>query len=137
LSQVVRHLRGMVAPQETAGTLDAELLRRYVKERDEAAIETMMRRHGPMVLGVCRRVLGNPHDAEDAFQVTFLVLVRKASALQSPGTVGIGFMEWLIGRPWRLGKLPPNGARKKQRRFLGQIHRKTDPRSFGPCWIRS
>jgi RNA polymerase sigma factor (sigma-70 family) len=93
LSQVVRHLRSMVANQEAAGIADADLLRRYVHERDEAAFETLLRRHGPMVLGVCRRLLHNSHDAEDAFQVTFLVLVRKASGLRSPGTIG----NWLYG----------------------------------------
>jgi RNA polymerase sigma factor (sigma-70 family) len=92
LSQVI-HLRSMVAHQEAAGIADSDLLRRYVHERDESAFETLLRRHGPMVLGVCRRLLHNPHDAEDAFQVTFLVLVRKASALRSPGTVG----NWLYG----------------------------------------
>jgi len=93
LSQVISHLRSLVANQEAAGIADADLLRRYVHERDEAAFETLLRRHGPMVLGVCRRLLHNPHDAEDAFQVTFLVLVRKAPALRSPGTIG----NWLYG----------------------------------------
>jgi RNA polymerase sigma factor (sigma-70 family) len=93
LNQVVQHLRGMLAMQDAAGIPDADLLKRYVHERDEAAFETLVRRHGPMVLGVCRRLLHNPHDAEDAFQVTFLVLVRKASSLHSPGTIG----NWLYG----------------------------------------
>ena len=79
------------------GTSDADLLKRYVHERDETAFETLVRRHGPMVLGVCRRLLHNPHDAEDAFQVTFLVLVRKASALHSPSTIG----NWLYGVAYR------------------------------------
>src|SRR5438034_4144474 len=97
LSQVVRHLRSMLAMEDAAGIPDADLLKRYVHERDETAFETLVRRHGPMVLGVCRRLLHNPHDAEDAFQVTFLVLVRKASALQSPSTIG----NWLYGVAYR------------------------------------
>jgi RNA polymerase sigma factor (sigma-70 family) len=97
LSQVVRHLRGILVNREAAETPDADLLQRYVHDRDESAFETLVRRHGPMVFGVCRRLLHNPHDAEDAFQVTFLVLVRKAKGLQSPGTLG----NWLYGVAYR------------------------------------
>ena len=60
---------------------DADLLEQYVNQRSEAAFEALLRRHGPMVLGVCRRVLQNEADAEDAFQATFLVLVHKARSI--------------------------------------------------------
>jgi RNA polymerase sigma factor (sigma-70 family) len=66
--------------QETARS-DADLLKQFIEQRDESAFATLVRRHGAMVLGVCRRVVQNPHDAEDAFQATFLILVRKAAAL--------------------------------------------------------
>src|SRR5438132_9794940 len=97
LSKVVRKLRAVLARQDTAGLTEAELWKRYVGEGDEAAFETLVRRHGPMVLGVCRRVLGNEQDAEDAFQATFLVLARKAASVQPASAVG----RWLHGVAYR------------------------------------
>src|SRR6267378_2429308 len=97
LNKAVENLRGALVEQDAAGATDGDLLTRYVRLRDETAFEMLVRRHGPMVLGVCRRLLHNPHDAEDAFQVTFLVLVRKASALHSPSTIG----NWLYGVAYR------------------------------------
>ena len=76
------------------GTLsDGELLERFVARRDEPAFEAIVRRHGPMVLGVCRRVLRDHHDAEDAFQAAFLVLARKAGSVR-PGSM---LPNWLYG----------------------------------------
>jgi RNA polymerase sigma factor (sigma-70 family) len=92
-TRAFRQLRGLLAAQETAALTEADLWDRYVRERDEAAFEVLVRRLGPMVLGVCRRILGNAADAEDAFQATFLVLVRKASSLRSPRTLA----GWLHG----------------------------------------
>src|SRR5215470_14281925 len=76
-----------------AGLTDGELLGRFVARRDEAAFEALVRRHGPMVLGLCRRILRDGHDAEDAFQATFFVLARKAAAITRRETVG----GWLHG----------------------------------------
>src|SRR5262245_47521575 len=66
---------------------DADLLKRFTSENDEAAFTALLARHGPMVLGVCRRILRDQQDAEDAFQATFLVLARKAGSLRRPETL--------------------------------------------------
>src|SRR4051794_41509389 len=79
-------------PGFPAATPDGELLARFVATRDEASFEALVRRHGPMVLGVCRRLLGH-HDAEDVFQATFLVLARKAASVVKRESVGC----WLHG----------------------------------------
>src|SRR5262245_50511090 len=63
------------------GVTDADLLARFTHERDEAAFELLLRRHAPMVLGTCRRLLSNAHDADDAFQATFLILARRAHSV--------------------------------------------------------
>src|SRR5262245_62118211 len=84
---LIRHLRQAVLRQDGAGLTDGELLELYVTRREEAAFEALLHRHGPMVLGVCRRVLRNEADAEDAFQATFLVFVRKAASIRSRNTV--------------------------------------------------
>lgn len=67
------------------GATDGNLLDLYIQQKDEAAFEALVRRHGRMVLGVCRHILGNSHNAEDAFQATFLVLVRKAANIRPAG----------------------------------------------------
>jgi len=81
----------------TGGATDSDLLRRFVTLREEVAFETLVQRHGPMVLGVCRRILKDWHAAEDAFQATFLVLAQKAGSLSKPELLG----NWLYGVAYR------------------------------------
>ena len=118
----------------TSGTLtgmsDAQLLGRFAGVRDataESSFRELMHRHGPMVMGVCRQVLRRPHDADDAFQATFLVLVRKAGSIR----VGESLAPWLYAVAFRTAR--------RARAIASRIAR---PRSrtwrtrWGPCQRR-
>jgi RNA polymerase sigma factor (sigma-70 family) len=80
MGAVVRHLRDLAERRGTGGRTDRQLLHSFARQRDEGAFALLVRRHGAMVLGVCRRLLRHHQDAEDAFQAAFLVLARKAGA---------------------------------------------------------
>jgi RNA polymerase sigma factor (sigma-70 family) len=117
LGQVWRRLRGLVGSPATEPPADAHLLERFVAGRDMAAFEALAQRYGPLVLGVCRRVLGNTHDAEDAFQATFLIFARRAATIQSQGAVG----SWLCGTAYRVSLKARAGIarRRAQERNAG------------------
>jgi len=93
IGPALRHIRTLAAGAGPGQLPDGELLRRFVARRDEAAFTALVGRHGPLVWGVCRRLLSDAHDAEDAFQATFLTLARKAASIRKPGAVG----PWLYG----------------------------------------
>jgi RNA polymerase sigma factor (sigma-70 family) len=88
IQHLIHYLRRTAAPADGSVVSDAQLLERFAAGGDEAAFELLARRHGPMVLGVCRRVLGDPHDAEDAFQAAFLLLARKTASAARSRSVG-------------------------------------------------
>src|SRR5947207_112516 len=95
---LLRFIRRLAADHPAGALTDGALLNRFLVGGDEAAFEVLLRRHGPMVLAVCRGVLGSEHDAEDAFQATFLVLARRAASIRRPEAVG----DWLHGVAYRV-----------------------------------
>jgi RNA polymerase sigma factor (sigma-70 family) len=125
LNTVLRNLHAAAFAHGAGGVADAQLLESYIADRDEVAFEGLLRRHGPMVLGVCRRVLGNDADAEDAFQATFLVLVRKAASVRPRGLVG----NWLYGVAHRtsLKARAMNAKRRVKERAAGRATSTTGP----------
>jgi len=98
LDNVLYHLRKLAGGRPEEAWTDGQLLEHFLSKRDEAAFTTLVERHGPLVLGVCRRVLANDADAADAFQATFLVLARKAASIRKRESVG----SWLYGVAYRL-----------------------------------
>jgi RNA polymerase sigma factor (sigma-70 family) len=120
---ILRHLRSLAARPMIDRT-DRELLRGFAALRDEAAFAAMVRRHGPLVLSVCRRVLRHEQDAEDAFQATFLVLARKATSIQNSDTVG----GWLFGVAYRTAMcMRKRAARQRERDQRAALGTPTEP----------
>jgi RNA polymerase sigma factor (sigma-70 family) len=93
LGSVLYQLHRLLGGTPAGDVSDSQLLQRFSGARDQAAFAALVERHGPLVLGVCRRVLGNVHDAEDAFQATFLVLARKAEAIRKRDSLGAWLYE--------------------------------------------
>lgn len=112
---VIPQISRALLVQDADGWTDARLLECFLATHDETAFEVLVRRHGSMVLGVCHRILRNPQDAEDAFQATFLVLVRKADSIVPRGMVG----NWLYGVAYQTAlkaraMADKRGARERQ-----------------------
>src|ERR1700730_11820151 len=109
-ASVLRHIRKLVDGSNRLG--DAELLERFTSRREEAAFDALLRRHGPLVLAVWRRVLCHQQDVEESVQATFLVLVRRAASIRKSESVSA----WLYGVAYRIAtKARTQAARRRQR----------------------
>jgi RNA polymerase sigma factor (sigma-70 family) len=109
---VVHHIRALIQAKALAAATDAELLEAYVARQEQAAFATLLRRHGPMVLSVSRRHVGQAADAEDVFQATFLLLARNAHRIHKRASVG----SWLHGVAFRLA------LRARKQHWLRHTH---------------
>jgi RNA polymerase sigma factor (sigma-70 family) len=119
LREPLERLRRALAPADGAGLSDGQLLARFVADRDEAAFAALVRRHGPMVLGVCRRLVRHEQDAEDCFQAAFLVLARRAGSVRKRESLA----SWLYGVSYRVA-LDAAGViarRRSRERQVGQM----------------
>jgi DNA-directed RNA polymerase specialized sigma24 family protein len=119
---VLDHIRQVLGAGTDGGPSDAQVLEAFARGGEEGTFALLVRRHGRLVWGVCRRVLGATHDAADAFQATFLVLARKAGSIRKRPSVG----NWLYGVAYRI-------SRQAQRRLARQ-GRREQPRLPSGDW---
>ena len=119
-SLILQHIHRLVAIETASQASDAALLERFVAQRDESAFALLLKRHGPMVLRLARRLLGQEQDAEDIFQATFLLFARKAGLIRKRQSVS----SWLYGVAYRLaGRAREQRAhRKAQERRAATMH---------------
>ncbi len=122
LNSVFQHLRRVVLMHDGAGLSDGQLLDMFIADKDQAAFEALVRRYGTMVLKVCHRVIRNHHDAEDAYQATFLVLARKAKSIKPRDRVA----NWLHGVAFRTA-LKAKSLSAKKRMWERQVTDMPEP----------
>src|SRR5262249_17598778 len=121
---VLRHIRGLAGEGNLSRLTDRQLLERFTAQADQAAFEAIVRRHGPMVLRVCRSVLRDEHAADDAFQATFLVLARKAGSLRRQELLS----SWLYGVAHRVAaRARVDAARRLNREARAEARTVPDP----------
>src|SRR5262245_35667519 len=126
LATILRQLHRLTGAAATVGLTDRHLLERFATGRNEAAFAALVQRHGALVWGVCLRILGAEHDAEDAFQATFLVLVRKAASLGKVASVAA----WLHGVAYRVAlKARAEAAQRRARERQAEAVEPRDPRA--------
>src|SRR5262249_38006302 len=128
LLQYVRALAGTAAAGDRS---DPDLLGQFVARRDEGAFAALLERHGPLVLGVCRQVLGDQQEAEDAFQATFLVLARKAATIHRQASLAA----WLHRVALNLARttLAAKARRRAHERQVARMVQATHAANEAPC----
>jgi RNA polymerase sigma-70 factor (ECF subfamily) len=122
VNAVVRYLHTLFEVRAVAGLSDGQLLDCFIARQEGAALEALVRRHGPMVWGVCRHVLRDHHDAEDAFQATFLVLTRRAASIRPREKVG----NWRYGVAHQTAR-KARATRARRRVREGQVPDAPEP----------
>jgi RNA polymerase sigma factor (sigma-70 family) len=129
LGTLLRHLQTLGAGRHEPETTDRQLLDDFAGQRDESAFAAIVSRHGAMVLGVCRRVLGHEQDAEDAFQATFLVLARNSVSIRKREALA----EWLHGVAYRTAMKAKRSAARR-RSHEDQVRHSTPEAVSNPRW---
>src|SRR5438132_2046105 len=128
MSRLSQQLQRIALAPDVGDAPDRELLERFLSRREEAAFAVLVRRHGKMVLGVCRRMLGDYHLAEDAFQATFLVLLRKAAAVRKRDSIA----SWLYGVAYRTARKAriAFSRRRSRERPMSDVPAREDTQPF-------
>ncbi|MGP0062880.1 MAG: RNA polymerase sigma factor [Isosphaeraceae bacterium] len=126
----LRHIRHLFDEGTLAGLPDARLLERYVGHRDELAFQALVQRHGAMVMAVCRGVLTDPNDVDDAFQAAFLLLARKARSIWIEGSIG----GWLHRVAWRIALQVKTDATRHRRQERKAAELASPRETSSPSW---